>query len=671
MTFRAIILGLLGAVLLAAGGHYAVDYLPIPNPVRGHLPISVFGLLIVFVVAVNPIIAMLRTKWRLKPGEIAIAVALTLVGCSITDAGLLRFFPSTAIYPIHMNNEEKPGWRDTGVLAKTPPMLLANRGQYSDEVVGNYVRAMGKPGQPISITQVPWHAWWQTLGIWSAIILSVALAVICLSVIVHGQWAKRERIRYPLAEVAGSLLERDDAGRTKIIRNRLFWLGMGIPLTVHLINGIKLWFPSSIEIPLVINCSALETAFPEFMKTPGARYFAWPRIYPACVGLTFLLATDIGFSLGIANPLGVTIMYYLLVVGVDMGGGYLSGSYPGWQNFGSYLGIAAVLLYTGRRHYLVSLKQAVTFGAPGRTSAAGWACRGLIVFSVAGVLLLRWAGLDWPLAILALALTMLMFFIVGRLNAECGTFFYKPTWGVCGVIVGLFGFTALGPKMVIILGLFLFLTTGDPFECLMPFALNGLKISTDTGNKPGRVGISLACAFVLAFAVAVPLALWADYNNVATATGGRWAAAVYDTAANCALQLELSRQPDDVDAYTSWDRLRNMQIDRSFAAAVVVGFALVVACGAMRLRCSWWPLHPVVFLGFGAWTMGKYGASFFLGWLIKAGVMRFGGGRGYRSARKIMIGVIVGDLTGGFLMTAVAWIYYAITDVAPPGYHFW
>ena len=36
-----------------------------------------------------------------------------------------------------------------------------------------------------------------------------------------------------------------------------------------------------------------------------------------------------------------------------------------------------------------------------------------------------------------------------------------------------------------------------------------------------------------------------------------------------------------------------------------------------------------------------------------------------------MIGVIVGDLAGGFVMTAVAWVYYAITGVAPPRYGFW
>ena len=51
-----------------------------------------------------------------------------------------------------------------------------------------------------------------------------------------------------------------------------------------------------------------------------------------------------------------------------------------------------------------------------------------------------------------------------RQNAECGTFFYKPTWMMPGVLVGLFGLTTLGPTMIIILGMVMYVLMGDPFE---------------------------------------------------------------------------------------------------------------------------------------------------------------------------------------------------------------
>jgi len=144
VTARAVILGLLGAVLMGAGGQYVDKYVPGTKVVRSHLPVMVFGALIVFVTVINPLLGKLHRAWRLRGREIALILAMILVSCGIADAGLMRFFPNSLVYPIQQN-QMQPGWQKMGVLEMTPPALLANGGKYSKEVVENYVEPVPLP----------------------------------------------------------------------------------------------------------------------------------------------------------------------------------------------------------------------------------------------------------------------------------------------------------------------------------------------------------------------------------------------------------------------------------------------------------------------------------------------------------------------------------------------
>ena len=74
MTLRAVILGVLGAVSIAAVGYINDEVLYLNCLVGNHLPVSVFGLLIVFAAAVNPLLWTLRARWRFQPKELAVAV---------------------------------------------------------------------------------------------------------------------------------------------------------------------------------------------------------------------------------------------------------------------------------------------------------------------------------------------------------------------------------------------------------------------------------------------------------------------------------------------------------------------------------------------------------------------------------------------------------------------
>ncbi|MBA4387331.1 MAG: hypothetical protein C0404_05075, partial [Verrucomicrobia bacterium] len=145
MSFRSIIIGLVASLLMGVGAGYVNKYVPgVHGLVRGHLPVSVFGLFIFFVGVVNPVLNRINKSLRFRPGEIAMILGMVLVACGITDAGLLRHFPRSLAMPM-VENRTHPGWQKTKVLEETPPILLANGGKPSTNVVDSYVLGMSNP----------------------------------------------------------------------------------------------------------------------------------------------------------------------------------------------------------------------------------------------------------------------------------------------------------------------------------------------------------------------------------------------------------------------------------------------------------------------------------------------------------------------------------------------
>jgi hypothetical protein len=657
----AVLVGIILAVLTGAGGQYPFRYI---QPLRGlnstHLPTIAFAGLFLLVIAIHFIGKLQqRTGARavVSGYQLSIIMALVLCACFIPTGGLIRYFPRSLVQPM-LNMRAHPEWRQMKLLEYTPSILLANDGKDTEEVVSHYKDAMGKPKEPISIKDVPWHAWWKPLGVWSVLLLFIIVGVVSLSVVVHHQWAKRERVRYPIAEVALSLLKSDEQrGGFSILYDKLFWIGVAIPFSIALVNTLNAWRPEIPAIQLKLDFSAISTKFPKFAETPGAARLIWPTISLACVGLSFLLASDIAFTLGITNLVSVIVIYMMISAGVYTPGDSMLGGQISWLNFGSCLGLAVTLIYIGRRYYWSTLKQAVTFVRQDDTTESSVrACR-LFILSFAGACAVLIAvGLDFPLAIFSVFCVFLLFLICGRMNAECATFYYAPSWMLPGIVVGLMGLSALGPRMFIIIGLVSYVLAFDPFDSLMPSALNALKITEDSGHEPGRTSKFVLIGIFVTLAVAIPAALWTDYNFAADLRHGGNTESIYRIAERAVTELKMLGKLEEVEKYTPIQRILHMNPDSQCLAAIIIGFGLFTLCGWLRLRFPWWPLHPVLLLGLGSWPIATYSASFFTGWLIKSAVMKFGGVTTYLRLKPLMIGMVAGDIAGRLLGALSSWI---------------
>ena len=87
-----------------------------------------------------------------------------------------------------------------------------------------------------------------------------------------------------------------------------------------------------------------------------------------------------------------------------------------------------------------------------------------------------------------------------------------------------------------------------------------------------------------------------------------------------------------------------------------------------RLRFAWWPIHPILFVFLGSHQAQRLAFSFFLGWLVKTAVHRYGGARLYQKARPVMMGIIAGEIIAALVPMIIGVLYYFFTGERPVYY---
>ncbi len=125
MSGRAVILGLLLALLVASFTYFNDAVIQQTPFIGNFLPVSVFGIVVVLGLAVNPLLARVKKNWALRSGELMLVTALGLAACGWPGSGLYRTFATALALPGDMVRN-KTGWQAAGVMSYVPdgsPML--------------------------------------------------------------------------------------------------------------------------------------------------------------------------------------------------------------------------------------------------------------------------------------------------------------------------------------------------------------------------------------------------------------------------------------------------------------------------------------------------------------------------------------------------------------------
>ena len=177
--------------------------------------------------------------------------------------------------------------------------MLARTGK-NDEALTGYLQGLSQGGEHISLSDIPWYAWRETLAYWLPMLLALWIASIGLALLFHRQWAHNEQLPYPIATITNALLPVRSGRINPIFRNRLFLIGLSAIVFFSLNNFVAAQNPNWIPINYRFLLYPLVGVFPlEFQSASGLSDILNFNLFFMAIGIGYLLPSTVAFSLGI------------------------------------------------------------------------------------------------------------------------------------------------------------------------------------------------------------------------------------------------------------------------------------------------------------------------------------------------------------------------------------
>ena len=636
LSARSIVLSL----LLAAMFGYCIPIVDfkLSNTFLGamHMPAGAVAVLLALLLIVNPILKVLWKRAAFSRNETLTVYITCLFSTLVPGRGAENFFVPNILSSFYYATRENKWFDALGPFLKpwmTP--ALDSRGQYNARVTEGWYTGLSE-GAPI-----PWGAWLVPLLAWSALILAVQWMHACLAVLLRAQWAEREALAFPLLRLPLEMTEDADSMNGKIgrfFRNPLMWCGFGIAVWIEMLNGLHLYFPDVPAFPLSLNTGSLFTEAP-WNQLGNVQM----QIFPAIVGISFLLTSEVSFSLWffhLFSKAQLVIAYLIGFVPASMDAplwtrGWAKG-FIGYQQVGALLAYVAILLFTGREHWKHISRRAIGRERAGESEknealsypVAFWG------FVVALIFILGWsmaAGIRLDVALLLWAFYFAVALALTRLVVEAGLLFVQTGWMPLGPLAFLVGAgpghlidaASAAPAAMISSSLML-----DMRGFLMPSFLQSFKLAHDRkiALKP-LLALIGACTLV-SFVIGILAVIQLGYQNGGLQLQKWWATAAYSQPALHAVAFGHGIETDYALNW-SW---------------VGVGALATWGMMAARSRFTWFPLHPIGLVMCLPFAMHAMWLSLFLGWAAKVLITRFGGSDAYRKIIPLFLGLALGDI---------------------------
>ena len=282
-------------------------------------------------------------------------------------------------------------------------------------------------------------------------------------------------------------------------------------------------------------------------------------------------------------------------------------------------------------------------------------------------------GLSWPIAILTVLLILQTYMIVARIGAETGLFFIQPGWQPFGVLMPFFGTYAMGPGGVVISALVCCVLCIDQSQALMPYFVNALKITERFKVKVSSfskvslatyacgIGLTLVIVLGVAYKQGIPQGGYA-YHRVPTIP--------FRAANDKVIRLKSQSNLEASVGLSGLQRILEIRPSKAFLGAFGSGFLLVLVVAFLRVRFAKFPLHPLLFLVWGSFPLAVLYQSFFLGWLAKVMVQKYGGNAMVLKLKPLAYGIVAGEIMGAVVFMIAGSIYYFTTGDQPIRYGF-
>jgi len=327
---------------------------------------------------------------------------------------------------------------------------------------------------------IPGQQWLTPMASWGVFLLLAMMTFFALVVLMHEQWAVRERFPLPLTRVPLALL--GDSGEPALMRQPMAWIGVG----VGLLWGV--WHFLATANPNISN-----PAFAIDLKA----YVGSPTLKPMFEGTTFnisilFIALFLLVELNVLLSLVVGYWLYRAQFWVGQANGWTS--QPAFpfrheQSLGAYLAYAAMILILAWRHVRDVLLHFVGRGPSDKVRTYRGALLALVVAGAGIVVWGVWAGIGAGGAALMFVTILAVAIVAARLRAECGLVHsYFAPYNLALVVGLVGGIATLGPSAVLFFVLIafcfanggMFLIVGGHLELLDLSKRNGIRMRSLT-----------------------------------------------------------------------------------------------------------------------------------------------------------------------------------------------
>lgn len=620
------------------------------------IPVLAFAVMLPVVLVINPLLRVVFRNRILRPLSrvelMALCTAL-LVTSGIGTFGLAQQLVPIIATPYNPEwNTKQSGWQDHVAPHLNQSLYLTDEQAIRRFREGITRTLDGEPivrpmeGAPLGeranywwkiLRNIGWSHWLTPLFGWLIFVASWYLIFYSLSYIVINYWSNREKIIFPLAKLPEALLPDEDRPQgfvPRILKSRGFWWGMALSFGVLGFNGAvgAGWISGLNPIPLGMNSVDFDLmANGTILEGLGGRsqYTMGFAILFTAIGIAFLLPIEISFSAWFY----FLVAKFILLVMVWVGYGENSADFPSdwlWMNNAvSGLGGGGMLLFSAISLYRC-IHEYVRM-AKGRTLAEKVRI-GLPVVMFGGGLLavllwMRWNGLPLIWALLFIATLTFLTLGLMRIVAEGGIYYFQSHVS----FFHIFKMTGLGkwmnPILLVPLLPMAWVLFLDLKTFIAPNMLNAAKMQQDVGGSRKRFHLNLVLCLAVTAVLALGFAIFLAHMRGASQMSHWFYMAgptgLFDTAVRAA-ETQPAFQPSTFGWYTG--------------GAIWVGLSMF-----LRQTLFWFP-HPIGFIMLINPLMSVLWFSFFIGWIFKKIVVRYGGKATFDKTRTIFIGLIMGEL---------------------------
>ncbi len=618
-----VVLALVACALLSIVAFYADVLFYVRGRFTASAPATA-PLVLVLLLAGLGLVGPLRRALRLRRHEVLAIYAIVGAGAPLVSHGVLGYLLPHVIFPQFgaRNHEE---WRSV-ILPLLPSWF--------------------SPTDPASVlgffqggASVPWSAWWLPLAMWSSFVVALSLASICLVLLLRTQWITHERLSFPLAQIPLELVSTDtsDAG-ARLPRAPIFWTGLGVASGLSLWNSFASYFPMLPALPLGPIAMVQAQTGPT-VGLNGLRLTLWPWL----IGIAYLIPKELSFSCWFFWLLRVAMAVFAIAAGATARSpeSWLgSTEFPAfaYQGLGALIALVVWMFWRARRQFVRAVRVACSrqSGREDRDEPLPYrytllcltlSCAWLVYFCVL-------AGCRPGMAMGLIAALLGLYIAWTWLRAETGLgLLLFPNF--LDDMTDAFGNTVYRPReiMMIMSVRWAYFNGPSQLNILPGNVAESLKIADAARIRSRSLLPAMAAGFALSLVIGIYVMLTGIYHHGfynLRATNEHWIGSQVEWGAGhifSSLTTPSKLEPNAV-------------------IATLAGAAVALGLGLLRLRFYWWPFHPVGYLAANSWGMHMYASAFFVGWLAKVLITRYGGLRVYRQTVPLAIGLIAGEFLG-------------------------